>query len=293
REFESEIRFYSGDDPLDVWDRYIKWTEQTFPQGGKESNLSAVLERAVKALNKQQRYYQDPRYLSLWLKFGNCCNEPLDLYSYLHSQEIGTTLAQLYITWAEELEARGSFKKADIIFQEGLNRKAEPLDKLQSHHRQFQTRVSRQTLLGLEEATDEKDTGLPATEEPQRSTLADLKGRGKKKVRAPVSRVGDALKAPNQNRNFQTLTSQQLSNNLGFAVFDENSASASGPEIPVLMPQHWTEPPAPRAKENDLRAGPWNSGRRPRSSANSGVEVPCPMPSFTPYVEESAQQQVM
>ena len=69
QEFESEIRFYSGDDPLDVWDRYIKWTEQTFPQGGKESNLSAVLERAVKALNKQQRYYQDPRYLSLWLKF--------------------------------------------------------------------------------------------------------------------------------------------------------------------------------------------------------------------------------
>lgn len=49
--------------------RYIKWTEQTFPQGGKEGNLSAVLERAIQALNEQQRYYQDPRYLSLWLKF--------------------------------------------------------------------------------------------------------------------------------------------------------------------------------------------------------------------------------
>lgn len=60
--------------------------------------------------------------------------------------------------------------------------------------RQFQTRVSRQTLLGLEEAVDEEDMGLLGTEEPQRSTLADLKGRGKKKVRAPISRVGDALK---------------------------------------------------------------------------------------------------
>ncbi|KFQ60364.1 Mitotic checkpoint serine/threonine-protein kinase BUB1 beta, partial [Pelecanus crispus] len=291
QEFESEIRFYSGDDPLDVWDRYIKWTEQTFPQGGKESNLAAILERAVKALNEQQRYYKDPRYLNIWLKFGDCCNEPLDLYSYLHSQEIGTTLALLYITWAEVLEARGSFKKADLIFQEGLQRKAEPLDKLQSHHRQFQTRVSRQTLLGLEEAPDEKDTGLLGPAEPQRSSLADLKGRGKKKVRAPVSRVGDALKATNQNRSFQTLTSQQLSNNPGFAVFDENSAS--GPEVPILTPQPWTAPPAPRAKENELSAGPWNSGRRPRSSANSGTEVPYPLPSFTPYVEESAQQQVM
>uniref|UniRef100_A0A8C3B8E4 Mitotic checkpoint serine/threonine-protein kinase BUB1 beta n=1 Tax=Cairina moschata TaxID=8855 RepID=A0A8C3B8E4_CAIMO len=293
QEFESEIRFYSGDDPLDVWDRYIKWTEQTFPQGGKESNLSAVLERAVRALNEEKRYYKDPRYLNLWLKFGNCCNEPLDLYSYLHSQEIGTTLALLYITWAEELEARGSFKKADLIFQEGLNRKAEPLDKLQSHHRQFQTRVSRQTLLGLEEATDERDTSLLGTEEPQRSSLADLKGRGKKKVRAPINRVGDALKATNQNRSLQTLTSQQLSRNPGFAVFDENSALASGPEIPVLMPQSWAAPPVPRAKENEQSAGPWNSGRRPHSSANSGIEMPCPMTSFTPYVEESSQQQVM
>ncbi|NWX19193.1 BUB1B kinase, partial [Aegotheles bennettii] len=300
REFESEIRFYSGDDPLDVWDRYIKWTEQTFPQGGKEGNLAAILERAVKALNEQQRYYKDPRYLNIWLKFGNFCNEPLDLYSYLHSQEIGTTLALLYITWAEVLEARGSFKKADLIFQEGLQRKAEPLDKLQSHHRQFQTRVSRQTLLGLEESPDEKDGGLLGAAEPQRSSLADLKGRGKKKVRAPISRVGEALKATNQTRSFQTAASQQLSNNLGFAVFDENSASGS--EIPVLTPQPWAAPPAPRAKENELSAGPWNSGRlltltflpqRPRSNANSGMEVPYPLPNFTPYVEESAQQQVM
>ncbi|KFU99201.1 Mitotic checkpoint serine/threonine-protein kinase BUB1 beta, partial [Pterocles gutturalis] len=256
REFESEIRFYSGDDPLDVWDRYIKWTEQTFPQGGKEGNLPAILERAVKALHEQRRYYKDPRYLSLWLKFGNCCNEPLDLYSYLHSQEIGTTLALLYITWAEVLEDRGSFKKADLIYQEGLQRKAEPLEKLLSHHRQFQTRVSRQTLLGLEEIPDEEDAGLLGAAEPQRSSLADLKGRGKKKVRAPISR-----KATNQNRSFQTLTSQQLSNNPGFAVFDENSAPASGPEIPILTPQPWAAPPAPRAKENELSAGPWNSGR--------------------------------
>ncbi|NXU49622.1 BUB1B kinase, partial [Turnix velox] len=289
REFESEIRFYSGDDPLDVWDRYIKWTEQTFPQGGKESNLAAILERAVKALHEQQKYYKDPRYLNLWLKFGNLCNEPLDVYSYLHSQEIGTALALLYITWAETLEARGSFKKADQIFQEGLQRKAEPLDKLQSHHRQFQTRVSRQALLGLEEPPEESDTHLLEAAEPQRSSLADLKGRGKKKVRAPISRVGDALKATNPARSFQTQTSQQVSNP-GFTVFDENSASAC--DIPGLTPQPWVAPPPPRAKENELDAGPWNAGRRPRSTS-SVTEMSYPLPNFTPYVEESAQQQVM
>ncbi|NXS30290.1 BUB1B kinase, partial [Pomatostomus ruficeps] len=300
REFEAEIRFYSGDDPLDVWERYIKWTEQTFPRGGKDGNLAGVLERAVRALHGQQQYYKDPRYLNLWLKFGDCCNEPLDLYSYLRSQEIGTTLALLYITWAEALEARGSFRKADLIFQEGLQRKAEPLDKLQAHHKQFQARVSRQTLLALEESPDGDSMGLLEIAEPQRNSLADLKGRGKKKVRAPISRVGDAVKALNPNRSFQAQASLQLSNAPSFAVFDENSVS--GPEIPTLTAQSWPAPPVPRAKENELSAGPWNSGRpltlpflpqRPRSTVNSGMEAPHPLPSFTPYVDESAQPQMM
>uniref|UniRef100_A0A8C8RN64 BUB1 N-terminal domain-containing protein n=1 Tax=Pelusios castaneus TaxID=367368 RepID=A0A8C8RN64_9SAUR len=289
QEFESEIRFYSGDDPLDVWDRYIKWTEQTFPQGGKESNLSVVLERAVKALHEQQRYYKDPRYLNLWLKFGNYCSEPLDVYTYLHSQEIGTSLALFYVTWAEALEERGSYKKADLIFQEGLQRRAEPQDKLQSHHRQFQARVSRQTLLELEQH-EEEELDFPVTTEPQRSSLAELKGRGKKKVRAPISRVGDALKAPNRGRSFQNSTSQQVSNGPNFAVFDENTASISGAELPICIPQPWAAPPIGRAKENELKAGPWNSGRRPRGNMNSGAEVPSMLPTFTPYVEESAQQ---
>lgn len=60
--------------------------------------------------------------------------------------------------------------------------------------RQFQTRVSRQTLLGLEETPGENNMELLGAAEPQRSSLADLKGMGKKKVRAPISRVGDALK---------------------------------------------------------------------------------------------------
>ncbi|XP_077035854.1 mitotic checkpoint serine/threonine-protein kinase BUB1 beta isoform X5 [Agelaius phoeniceus] len=291
QEFEAEIRFYSGDDPLDVWERYIRWTEQAFPGGGKDGNLAAVLERAVQALHGQQRYYKDPRYLNLWLKFGDYCNEPLDLYSYLHSQEIGTTLAPLYITWAEALEARGSFRKADLIFQEGLQRKAEPLDKLQAHHKQFQARVSRQTLLALEDSPDGDNMGLLEIAEPQRSSLADLKGRGKKKVRAPISRVGDAVKVMNPNRSSQPQASLQLPNAPSFAVFDENSVS--GPEIPTLTAQSWPAPPVPRAKENELSAGPWNSGRRPRSTVSSGLEVPHPVPSFTPYVDESAQPQMM
>uniref|UniRef100_A0A8C5S0X3 BUB1 mitotic checkpoint serine/threonine kinase B n=1 Tax=Laticauda laticaudata TaxID=8630 RepID=A0A8C5S0X3_LATLA len=293
RAFESEIRFYCGNDPLDIWDRYIKWTEQTFPQGGKEGNLSAVLERAIQALNEQQRYYQDPRYLSLWLKFGNCCSEPLDLYSYLHSQAIGTSLAQLYITWAEELEARGNYKKADTIFQEGILCKAEPLDKLLSHHREFQARVSRQVLEELENDCDVEEQLDSTVSEPQRTTLAELKGRGKKIIKAPINRVGNAVKVPSQGQRFQYPASQQASVRPTFSVFDENKVADSSSDLPVLTPQPWVAPPPTKSKENELKAGPWTTGRRPRTNTDSSVMVSAATPSFTPYVEETAQQQAM
>ncbi|XP_037690248.1 mitotic checkpoint serine/threonine-protein kinase BUB1 beta [Choloepus didactylus] len=294
RAFESEIRFYAGDDPLDVWNKYINWTEQNYPQGGKESNMSTLLERAVEALQGEKRYYSDPRFLSLWLKLGHLCNEPLDMYSYLHNQEIGVSLAQFYISWAEEYEARENFKKADMIFQEGIQRKAEPLERLQSQHRQFQARVSRQTLLALEKEEEEEVFGSSV---PQRSTLADLKSKGKKTARAPISRIGGALKAPSQNRGLQNPVPLQMISNSRITVFDENADESSRTELFKPAVQPWIAPPVPRAKENELKAGPWNTGRpleyRPRGNTASVTAALPMLPSFTPYVEETVQQPVM
>lgn len=295
RAFESEIRFYSGNDPLDVWDRYINWTEQNFPQGGKESNMSTLLERAIEALRGEKRYYNDPRFLSLWIKLGHLCSEPLDMYSYLQSQGIGVSLAQFYISWAEEYEARENFKKADIVFQEGIERKAEPLDRLQSQHRQFQARVSRQALLAL--GNEEEEEEVLGSSEPQRSTLAELKSRGKKMARAPVNRVGGALKAPGQSRGFLNTVPQPAHSNRRITVFDENADVGSRPELPKPVAQPWMAPPVPRAKENELQPGPWTTDRpverRPHGNPASVMSVPSVRPNFTPYVEESAQQTVM
>ncbi|KAL1786700.1 mitotic checkpoint serine serine/threonine-protein kinase BUB1 beta [Sigmodon hispidus] len=295
RAFESEIRFYSGDDPLDVWDRYINWTEQSYPQGGKESNMSTLLERAVEALHGEKRYYSDPRFLSLWLKLGHLCNEPLDLYNYLHSQGIGVSLAQFYISWAEEYEARENFKRADAVFQEGIERKAEPLERLQSQHRQFQARASRQALLAL--GNEEEEQEALGSSVPQRSTLAELKSRGKKLARVPIVRVGGALKASGQSRGFQNTVPQQMHNNRRITVFDENSDSTSRAELSKPAVQPWMAPPVPRAKENELQPGPWNMGRplenRPHGHSAPVTPVPPSVPSFTPYVEETAHQSVM
>ncbi len=33
RRFESDIAAYRGDDPLDLWRRYVKWVQESYPSG--------------------------------------------------------------------------------------------------------------------------------------------------------------------------------------------------------------------------------------------------------------------
>lgn len=51
--------------------------------------------------------------------------------------------------------------------------------------------MTRQTLLALEKEEEEE---VFEASVPKRSTLAELKSKGKKTARAPISRIGGALK---------------------------------------------------------------------------------------------------
>ena len=68
RSMEAALRSYAGDDPLDPWDQYIKWTEQAYPNGGKDSNLQILLEKCLAAFKTELRYKNDVRYVSCWIK---------------------------------------------------------------------------------------------------------------------------------------------------------------------------------------------------------------------------------
>lgn len=73
---------------------------------------------------------------------------------------------------------------------------------------------------------------------------------------------------PSQGQRFQYPPSQQASVHPTFSVFDENKVAESTPDFPVLTPQPWVAPPPTKSKENELKAGPWTTGRvRNRKSA--------------------------
>lgn len=65
---------------------------------------------------------------------GNC-PEPLDIYRYIQAQGIGLKQASLYIAWSEEYENHGNYRKADLVYQEGFKKGAEPHNKLQQFHK--------------------------------------------------------------------------------------------------------------------------------------------------------------
>nr|XP_040054877.1 mitotic checkpoint serine/threonine-protein kinase BUB1 beta [Gasterosteus aculeatus aculeatus] len=286
--FESELRMYDGEDPLDVWDRYIEWTEQTFPQGGKESNLSTLLERAVTKFTEERKYHEDPRYVELWIKFAEHCPEPLDIYRYMQAQGIGVTQASLYIAWSEEYENQGNCRKADLVYQEGFKKFAGPHDKLLQFHKALQARVSRQVMMNVEE-----DSGDDEPKAPERVSLAEFKRRGKKKAVAPVNRVGSSIRSISGG--VQSLGAPVLGNaaNSRLMVFDENKTQSAGPSEPKL--EAWAAPPPAKAKENEQNPEKWVDVKIPQKSkfGHTVMAPPPPKPTFQPFVEESDQLPTM
>ncbi|XP_075874429.1 mitotic checkpoint serine/threonine-protein kinase BUB1 beta [Nelusetta ayraudi] len=279
--FESELRMYEGDDPLDVWHRYIGWTEQTFPHGGKESNLSTLLECVVKKFTDEKKYHNDPRYVDLWIKFAGNCPEPLEIYNYMQARGIGVTQASFYIAWSEEYENLGNFRKADLIFQEGLQNWAEPHDKLQQYHRALQARVTRQTLLKAEEDDSDEEP-----KEPERISLAQLKQRGKKGI-IPIVRTGNAIKSSSGGLQLRGATAGASTSNSRLVIFDENKAENVGTSESKLEP--WLPPPTSKAKENEKKAERWCDVKMPQKSKfGHTITTPrLPKPAFQPFVEES------
>uniref|UniRef100_A0A4W3J5S1 Mitotic checkpoint serine/threonine-protein kinase BUB1 n=1 Tax=Callorhinchus milii TaxID=7868 RepID=A0A4W3J5S1_CALMI len=143
--FEAEIQNYTGDDPLDMWDRFLQWAEQVIPPAEKDV-LVSMSERLVKNFMNTEKYFNDPRYISYWLKLVNHSTDSFDFYNYMYTRGIGTQSAAFYLAWAHGFETQGSFQAADGIFRKGIENSAKPVDMFLHHYRNFCVRASQNLL---------------------------------------------------------------------------------------------------------------------------------------------------
>lgn len=144
REYEAEVaNLAESDDPLDVYDRYVKWNMNAYPsaQATKESQLLPLLERATKTFLKDTQYKNDPRYLKLWLLYIKMFSDaPRETFAFLARHNIGAELALFYEEFAAWLEGSSRWTQAEEIYELGLQREARPVARLMRKHKEFQQR---------------------------------------------------------------------------------------------------------------------------------------------------------
>ncbi|KAL8638572.1 MAG: hypothetical protein Q9228_004289, partial [Teloschistes exilis] len=144
QEYEIELSAIAdSDDPLDIYDRYVKWTLNAYPsaQATPESQLRPLLERATKAFQSQAHYKNDPRYLKLWLNYIRFFSDaPRETFAYLARHNIGEGLALFYEEFAAWLEGVGRWNQADEVYKLGIEREARPTERLVRKFGEFQHR---------------------------------------------------------------------------------------------------------------------------------------------------------
>jgi len=278
--FETELRTYSGSDPLDPWYRYISWIEQSYPKGGKEGNIHVILEKCIQKFKDDKSVHSDSRYLEAWLKYAAISAKPLDIYDFMFKQGICTQQPGLYEAWAWQLESAASYKKAEVVFVKGIGAMTESHAKegLAARQKQFQARVVRR-LKGEEIPAEE-------TEEEQRAALGKLRGHGKH-AKVGSIRVGSAKMG---GPGVLQVNKQPLKDNNrpgGFAIFqDENApmAGAAGGGGPASIPSSRDR------KENEMSAGRWGKARVGRGNVPLDKITQNNKAAFTVHQDEAIVQ---
>ena len=131
-----------SDDPLEAWNRYVKWCIDNYPSGQThESGLVPLLERATRTFKDSEQYTHDSRYLRLWILYARNVECARDVYNFLLANEIGTKLASLYEELAVVLEGQNFFDEADSMYKLGIARRANPIDRLKRRYTEYQQRI--------------------------------------------------------------------------------------------------------------------------------------------------------
>ncbi|XP_060080434.1 mitotic checkpoint serine/threonine-protein kinase BUB1-like [Ylistrum balloti] len=230
REFEEELQTYNGNDPFEVWHRYMLRIEKYSPENEKESNLVELLDRCFRTFNNIAHYKNDQRYVSAWIKYAGFCKEPLEIYSYMQKQGIGVTLAIFYEAWANATRQLGSFQNADLILQEGIRCQAQPLNQL-----------------------------CRKREELQRKQLLDSKAAGPRVGYSKLSSKDGHIQVfndENVNPNMPAQAKGQIQK-----YNDENVNSNLAPKVQMISNEN-LKPSLPSQVHNDENVNPNNSSQR-------------------------------
>lgn len=261
-EYEKELSTIDeSDDPLDIYDRYVRWTLNAYPsaQATPSSQLLPLLERATKAFLKSDHYKDDPRYLKLWLNYIRFFSDsPRETFAYLARHDIGCGLALYYEEFAAWLETAGRWNQAEEVYRMGIERGARPAERLMRKFTNFQRRAQ-------EKVPEEQEHDSPAipTTRPALAAKVDPFSVASAAPTDPQANARTATGGPARRQKMQIFSD------------DGNEAPAVGEGS-----KGWENigTMAERKKENTVAARPW-AGEKLNVGSRQNHGVP-KMPIF-------------
>ncbi|XP_076946137.1 mitotic spindle checkpoint protein BUBR1 [Bidens hawaiensis] len=259
RKMIKAIDEYEGEDPLQPWLHCIKWIQEAFPSGGDCSGLVVIYEQCVRTFWHDERYKNDPRYLKVWLEYAENCDDAEVVFSFLDTNKIGHTHSVFYISYANHLESKNKIKTANEIYECGISRNAQPIEKLKSAFQKFFARSMNRPIATEEESTE--------TRQPVRS-FGTILARAESGNRTQESSFDIARKRPKQ----------EGGQGGSLKVFKETSRGPLHGSDSSLKPTTWHSLPArsERNKENNAIPSKWTSNKIPqRGFGRAAPSAPC------------------
>ncbi|KAI9598663.1 Mad3/BUB1 homology region 1-domain-containing protein [Syncephalis fuscata] len=259
---------HEWDDPLEAYYKFVHWTIDNYPQGNNsESNLVPLLERCTRTFRTDKRYVNDPRYLRCWLMYAEYIAEPRIIFQHLEANGIGQELAAFYEEYAVNLEKESRWQQADAIYKLGINRFAQPLNRLTRKYNAFQVRMA---AVGVK---------LSPTDLVAEQSVAEVSK--KPTVERPPMRVfGNAQANTQSNVEVKDALGQH---NQRLEVYQDKE-DASLPAVANNNTTPWTDlgTEASRHKENRLEPTRW----RGQKLSNFGTRLAQPCKKFKVYEDE-------
>ena len=255
REYEKELALIDeADDPLDVYDRYVKWTLNAYPsaQATPQSGLLLLLERATKAFQSSAHYRNDPRYLKLWIQYiGMFSDAPREIFVFLARHGIGEGLALYYEEFAAWLENSGRWNQAEEVYKMGIEKEARPGERLMRKFGEFERR---------------KEARPADADEPSSPALPTVRPA----LAAKTDPFASASPAAQQQQAKTTASKKSKSSKMQiFADSDEPARPDSGSSS-----KGWDSIGSlgERKKENTHSAKPWAGEKLKGGKTNGGVQ---------------------
>jgi hypothetical protein len=254
--WEDRILTGKSEDPLSVWDEYIKWALQNFTGDKMAGNIVPLLQRCTRRFQCDKRYKNDVRYLNIWIKYIDTVHDPADIFSFLEANEIGKELAITYTSWALVLELKkGMYAEAYSKLEEGLKRRAVPLEQLQNALQQFQHRMNTRTMVAIQDAEyDAPQTNSAKTESRE---FGDQITKSRRLVK-PAGTIcnGSSLIAGLTSNVAKPSVKREAGNSGGFSVFIDSGHDGIA-ESPAAVQWSYLPTEKEKVKENIRSASQW------------------------------------